>query len=373
MKRLHFEALKPICPQCQRQGKISFLELRSVFRETEKAIFEGILICPDEQCFSEYPIIDGIPIIVADLRNHISQNILPIISRNDLSDSLESLIGDCCGPSSAFDIRRQHLSAYAYNHYGNIDPQEDNGDDAGSILNVLKRGLEAAGDTEIASPIIDIGCSVGRTSFALAEASKNIVIGIDLNYDMLKIASRVLNDGMVRYPKRRVGMVYDRREFSAVFNGADRVDFWACDAMALPFTAESFGLAVSLNVTDCVSDPHAHLQELARILKPEAKSIISTPYDWSSGATPVESWLGGHSQRSANRGASEPVLRALLQKQHPQAIQELCLISEIENVPWSVRLHDRSEMCYQTHLMIVQNSSSERHSELPYFLQGETM
>jgi len=356
LKRLHFETLKPICPQCRRQGKISFLDIRSVFRETEKTILEGILICPDEQCFSEYPITDGIPIIVADLRNYISQNILPIFSRNDLSDSLESLIGDCCGPSSAYDIRRQHLSAYTYAHYGDIDPKEDNRDNVGSILKVLKCGLEAFGNIEISAPIIDMGCSVGRTSFALAEASKNIVIGIDLNYDMLKIASRVLNDGMVRYPKRRVGMVYDRREFSAIFNGADRVDFWACDAMALPFTAESFGLAVSLNVTDCISSPYAHLQELARILKPGAKGIISTPYDWSSGATPVEAWFGGHSQRSANRGASESVLRALLQQQHPQAIQELCLISEIENVPWSVRLHDRSIMLYQTHLMVVQKT-----------------
>jgi len=35
----------------------------------------------------EYPIIDGLPIIVADLRNYVSQNIIPILSRNDLSET----------------------------------------------------------------------------------------------------------------------------------------------------------------------------------------------------------------------------------------------------------------------------------------------
>lgn len=121
MRLTHFERLKPLCPQC-REG--SPLDVRFVLREEQETVFEGILVCSNSQCRCEYPIIDGIPIIVADVRTYVSQGILPIIARTDLSDTMESLLGDCSGPGSSFDVQRQHLSTYAFDHYGDLDPQE---------------------------------------------------------------------------------------------------------------------------------------------------------------------------------------------------------------------------------------------------------
>lgn len=85
-----------------------------------------MLICGNSQCQSEYPIIDGIPIIVADLRSYMTNNVLPVLGRNDLSACMESLVGDCLGPGSAFDAQRQHLSTYSFDHYGDLDPDETN-------------------------------------------------------------------------------------------------------------------------------------------------------------------------------------------------------------------------------------------------------
>ena len=84
---------------------------------------------------------------------------------------------------------------------------------------------------------------------------RNWCLGIDLNFAMLRLASEVLRTGRVSYPRRRVGVVYDRREFPARFANAESVDFWACDAAALPFPAGTFSLAVNMNVLDCVSSP----------------------------------------------------------------------------------------------------------------------
>ena len=214
----------------------------------------------------------------------------------------------------------------------------------------LRQGIAAAGNVQ--GPVIDIGCSVGRSTFALAEAIDDIALGIDLNFSMLQVAGQVLRQGRVRYPRRRVGIVYDRREFEVQFEQAHRVDFWACDATALPFPADNFGLATGFNLLDCVNSPDGYLRELARILKPGAKAVISTPYDWS--LTPLETWLGGHSQRSETCGASEPVLRAMLTGEHPRAVPGLRMVSEIEAIPWSVRLHDRSVMQYQAHLVVAE-------------------
>jgi SAM-dependent methyltransferase len=303
----------------------------------------------------EYPVIDGIPIIVPDLRTYVSHNIIPILSRGDLSETTESLLGDCCGPGSAFDSYRQHLSTYTFDHYGDLDPEErkDSPVLPGSVLHLLKQGLSSFGKKG-RGPVIDVGCAVGRTSFELAKTADDLILGVDLNFAMLRTAAAILHQGRVSYPKRRVGIAFDKREFPATFEGASKVDFWACDATSLPFADESFSLAASLNVIDCVQSPYDHLKELGRILKPNAGALISAPYDWNVNATPVEAWLGGHSQRSESQGASEIMLRSLLAAgEHPYAIQELELVSESEAVPWSLRLHDRSFMNYQVHLVVV--------------------
>jgi SAM-dependent methyltransferase len=306
---------------------------------------------------AEYPIIDGIPIIVADVRGFVSRSASALLARTDLSDTLESLVGDCCGPQSDFDVSRQHVGSYAYDHYGDLDPEEKRDGPAppGSILRLLKEGLDLAGNLP-AGPALDLGCAVGRTSFALAESTDDLVLGVDLNLDMLRTASRALHDGIVRYPRRRIGMVYDRREFPVSFPGADRVDLWACDAGAIPTAPRAFGTVVSLNLLDCMNHPLDHLREIARILAPGGCAILSTPYDWSPNATPVEAWIGGHSQRSVFRGAAEPLLRHLLSQEEFRGADGLEIVSET-SVPWSVRVHDRAAMTYQSHLMILRKGA----------------
>jgi len=280
------------------------------------------------------------------------------MSRLDLSDTMESLIGDCMGPGSMFDSERQHLSTYCFDHYGDMDPEEsDNGPiSPGSVVKLLESGLES-NENRINGPVIDIGCSVGRTSFELADRFDHLVLGVDLNFSMVKIATTAMNSGSIIYPKRRVGIVYDKRSFKATFENTEKLDFWVCDAAALPFSDGSFNFCASLNVLDCVGSPYDFLKELSRILKPKAEAIVSTPYDWTVNATPIESWIGGHSQRTGAKGVSDNLLISLLSGgDHPNAIQDLELVSNTENIPWTLRLHDRSIMKYHVHMVVVKKS-----------------
>jgi SAM-dependent methyltransferase/uncharacterized protein YbaR (Trm112 family) len=358
IKPLHFEKLKPLCPVCRSAGHESLLTIRAVLKEGKDSIQEGILVCSNHQCLSEYPVIDGIPIIVANLRTYISQNILPVLCRDDLTDTMESLLGDCFGPGSAFDSQRQHLNTYAFDHYGDLDPEEltQSSVSPGSIVKLLRRGFSSM-ERSVKGPVIDMGCAVGRTTFELAQVCDEIVLGVDLNFGMLKTAASILEKGCISYPRRRGGIAFERRGFPAVFEKAAKVDFWVCDATALPFSANAFSAGVSLNVLDCAWSPYDHLKEVGRILMPGGNAVVSTPYDWTAHATPVEAWLGGHSQRSEHKGASPEVLRSLMSGGgHPHAVEDLELISE-ENVPWTLRLHDRSVMEYLVHLMILRKKN----------------
>ena len=213
----------------------------------------------------------------------------------------------------------------------------------------------------VKGPVIDMGCAVGRTTFELARACDEIVLGVDLNFGMLKTAATILEKGYVSYPRRHGGIAFDRRSFPAAFEKAAKCRFLGMRRDGSSFFRRIlFPRRVSLNVLDCVWSPYDHLKELGRILMPGGNVLVSTPYDWTAHATPVEAWLGGHSQRSEHKGASPAVLRSLLSGGgHPHAIEELELISE-EDVPWTLRLHDRSVMEYMVHLIILRKKDGRR-------------
>jgi SAM-dependent methyltransferase/uncharacterized protein YbaR (Trm112 family) len=352
MRRQHFDALKPICPVCRNgTGELHPLVLAEVNKETDQGIIEGVLHCSHANCLREYPIIDGIPLIIANIREYLSGNAFHVFQRDDFSPTIESMLGDCCGAGSNFDVVRQHLSSYTWDHYANLDPDEVPGSPRpGSLLRLLERGLSMTTELQ-PGPILDIGCSVGGSSFALAAKYNRMVLGVDLNYPMLRLAQEVLLHSRIRYPRRRVGLVYDRREFPVLFEHAEQVDFWACDATALPLAEKQFAATVSMNLLDCVHSPLDFLSSMAANLQAGGQAILACPYDWSASATPMEGWLGGHSQRSQDRGASEPVLRRLLSPGNPQSITGLQLVAECE-ADWHVRMHERSFVAYQAHVVV---------------------
>ena len=315
MRRGHFETLRPLCPLCR-----STLTIHSVFRETAGVVVEGILTCSNGDCLREYPIVDGIPIVVGPIRAWLSANPLQLLLRDDLSPEMESLIGDVLGAGSAYDTLRQHTGIYA-----EAAP--------------FDAGVESDG------PAIDTGCATGVNTFALAARLQCLTLGVDLNFAMLRVATAALRERRLRYARRRVGLVYDRREVEVDVPHPELLDFWCCDVAALPFAGATFDLATSINVIDCVASPKGAIDEIARILRPGGRAVITTPYDWSPSATPVEQWLGGHSQRGPHQGASEPLLRSLL-------ADGFEIERDDPNVPWRVRLHDRSSMEYSVHLVV---------------------
>lgn len=364
MRRRHFAAFRPHCPRCAADGAGRHpLVLADIRDERDGDIRAGILHCPRPECRLEYPVIDGIPLILPDLRALLAERGIELMLRSDLDEALESLLGDAIGPASWFDTLRQTLSTYAWDGWADLDPAEAPAPEVrpGAVRRCLARLLDLAGPGGATARVLDLGCGAGRTAFDLAAAAPDaLVLGIDLNLALLRLAQSALGGG-IAYPRRRIGLVYDRRRFAVSLQGAERVDFWACDALALPFAPGVADLVAALNLLDCVAEPPRLLAEMAQALAPGGRMLLATPYDWSSRATPVETWIGGHSQRAGHRGAAEPFLHSLLTEgAHPRSVPGLALLAEEASFAWQTRLHDRAAVAYRSHLLALryQNTTS---------------
>lgn len=101
------------------------------------------------------------------------------------------------------------------------------------------------------------------------------------------------------------------RRITAKEHREANVTAWCAHVTALPFPGASFAAGVSLNLLDSVPNPLAHLQEAARVIEPGGKLVIASPYEWTSQATAIEQWIGGHSQRGPMGGASDATMRQI--------------------------------------------------------------
>lgn len=348
MQYTHFHTLKPLCPACvAHQGHRQALELGTVVRGTDTEVEEGTLVCSTHGCGSVYPIIDGIPILVADLAHYLNQHAHEILWRRDLGHTIESCIGDALGAGVVYDNNRHYLSAYVDGHFRDKDLKLGANTGDAPVMRFLETALS---DGE--GPFLDVGCSVGRVTYELGEAySEDLVLGVDLNFTMLRFARALRTTPELSYPRKRVGVIYDEHHvaFPAAQN-ATNVDFWACDGCALPFQDNAFGQVMSLNLLDCVPSPTMHLTEILRLLTPGAKAYLATPFDWSAPVTPMSAWLGGHSQHNEWRGESSDILFETLKLLEDSQAHGLA-IQDKRDIPWEVRIHERNTASYRSLLL----------------------
>lgn len=306
-------------------------------------VWSGILRCMAADCARTYPIIDGAPILVPDVPAWLSAN-LHLVLQGELDlPELESLVGAAVGPDAAFNVVRQQQASYAHDHYGDLFEQSSaqaDADGAGSIrrcLAVVRDQLSSA-----CGPVLDIGCAAGRTTFDLAAGTPYPVLGIDLNWPLLKIARGVIDRGVASYPHRRAGIRYERRTVPVTFPDQERADFWVADALALPFSPATFGQMIALNVIDCVAEPLALLREAGRALVEQGQFALATPYDWGSHATPPSAWLD----------SGDALLWALDQSAQLTPETHVKPFGPRLELDWEVRLHDRAKVKYKSELLM---------------------
>jgi len=351
MRLRHFESLEPICPYCKQNGRVSPLRL-TICEETNGDVTSGLMRCTTSDCNRTYPIIFGCPILVPDIETWLSTNLHLILQREVTDTKVENLISELVSPDTAFNITRQQQSSYCADHYREefsknlFNPLTE--DTTSTVRRCLSKALELMPVNSL--PCIDIGCAVGGTTFDILKKRKSLTIGIDLNWPLLSIARKVLNNGVISYPHRIIGNKYERRTTSVSFTLPALCDFWIADATCLPFRENNFGIAIGLNIIDCLAAPQSLFTELLRIVKEGGGISLACPFDWASHSTHYKSWIYGGSQL-------DEMIRTIKELTDDEKEKFLTMRSPPEEMEWSLPLHERSKITYLTRLYMMEVST----------------
>jgi 5-histidylcysteine sulfoxide synthase/putative 4-mercaptohistidine N1-methyltranferase len=144
---------------------------------------------------------------------------------------------------------------------------------------------------------LDIGCSVGRTSFELAKYFQH-VDAVDYSARFIDIAQTLAQQYSFRYAIPTEGELVEYREAKLTDCQLDpelasRIHFTQGDACNLKGKYQHYDLILAANILDRLREPKHFLADLAHRLRDGGILMLCSPYTWQVTSTSKHNWLGG--------------------------------------------------------------------------------
>lgn len=308
-----------VCPGCRTLSG-DRLDVRTLDRDGD------LLVC---ECGRRYPIVDEVPIVMADPSAYVRAEIATIVERDLPPAVAAELAGD--GPDDApYPRLLEHLSIYLDAHWGDRadPPPEPCGALAPFIakLRALPRVAHA----------VELGSSVGRV---LAEVPAERAIGIDLHFGAVRRARHLLAGQSVAYARREIGRHYHAATATGLPTKGRTV---VCgDALDPPLLPDVFDRVIALNVLDSVAQPRQLLSVLDGLCTTGGEIILSSPYAWQSSVVGDRERIGGADPAAA--------VAALLAE--GSGLRARYRIEDEDEISWTLRRDARSTVTYRTHYL----------------------
>lgn len=314
-----------VCPAC-RTWSPERIDVKTI-----EPSGDDFLAC---ECGRRYPIIDSVPIVMADPAAYLRAEVATVVER-ELSPEVAAALVEG-GPDDAPYARMlEHLSTYLDAHWGDRTEPAPGGPGAGFALAPFVERIAALPRVELAA---ELGCSVGRI---VAELPAERVMAVDMHFGAVRRARRLLDGERLAYARRMIGRSYA----TAVASAGDRArsagsrKLVCGDVLDPPFVPRAFDRVVALNMVDSVAHPRRLLAVIDELTKVGGEVVLASPYAWQSSVMHEDERIGGSDPAAA---VAEIVRRGL---SVPYQI-----VDEAE-LPWTLRRDARSAVTYQAHYL----------------------
>jgi putative 4-mercaptohistidine N1-methyltranferase len=180
---------------------------------------------------------------------------------------------------------------------------------------------------------LDLGCAVGRAAFELARGGFERVTGLDFSTRFFRLATRMRDEGHLRYAFPEEGEIVSFHEIGLQELGLEavrnRVRFYQADACNLPEKFRGYDLVLAANLIDRLYSPRKFLTTIHERMNHGGLLVITSPYTWLEEYTKKEEWLGGY------RDSGDPVwtLDGLKEALAPH----FTMLGEPRDVPFVIR------------------------------------
>lgn len=369
------------CPKCTKKNlkstgntvqKPPFLRLQTSSPATAIEIQWGQLICT--LCGLQYPILDGVAVLMENLRDYLLEHAkgisrvlssdareLPKDLRHDFLEALREQKEFSRGQIES-DLESQRVMAlYLMNHYlrseqvpltnSLMDEWVQKYWDHGPFAQIQDwaRGNKTG-------KVIELGCGVGglgkifASVLASRECSLESYLGVDSSFASIYWARKMAFEGVktLRVPFDRMQAHLGREvggseawsqhseESGAPF------DFIVGDLVLPPVVTEAYDVSIAMNAIDMLDDPGVLPDVQYRLLKKEGVAIQSDPYIWNDRAS--------KKLRAAVAGDLDSA-KAVMK------LYEKCgfkIKSEQDQIPWLFFKNSRQIELYSVHLFFAQ-------------------
>lgn len=227
---------------------------------------EGFLKCED--CHQLYPVIEGVPLLLANVAEYISSR--PTLLGKWILSSKTSAMKEYLKEISSTLTRLNkpqgndlyEIDGSLYESYKWAQFSFDSNDRFLSLLkhkmnpNDIYNKVVHSTPTNLDGAALDLGCSSGYATFQLAKKFA-YVIGVDLSFSFISEARRRMADS-------RLG----------------NLDFIVADCLMPPFLPNKFDFIIALNIVELV-DAEQLLDRIHSLLKQDGEVAFSSPYDYN--------------------------------------------------------------------------------------------
>lgn len=144
---------------------------------------------------------------------------------------------------------------------------------------------------------LDLGCSVGRSTFELAKIFDEVV-GIDFSANFINVGVKLKIYDSLIYKVKKEGDIFEEKSVSLKSLGLEqikeKVTFMQGDACNLKDIYTDFDLVFCSNLIDRLYYPQKFLDDIPFRINKNGLLVLLSPYTWMEDYTPKENWLGGY-------------------------------------------------------------------------------